>query len=92
MAVKSFFVQLGFSVSKSLQFGVMFVSKAGAYLSGPSFSDFFLEQSTRLARRHLTRLEKLARDKRSSLLRRFVNYVLKFFMTLAPGGLGSLLV
>jgi hypothetical protein len=52
MAIKSFFVQLGFSVSKSLQFGVMFVSKAGADLSGASFSDFLLEQFTRLTRKH----------------------------------------
>jgi hypothetical protein len=33
-----------------------------------------LEYSTSLTLKHLTKLEKLARDKHSSLLRRFVNY------------------
>jgi hypothetical protein len=32
-----------------------------------------------------TKLEKLAKDKHSSLLQKFVNYGLKGFRTLAPG-------
>ena len=34
---------------------------------------------------HLTETERLARDKHSSLLRKFVNYTQKSFITLAPG-------
>jgi hypothetical protein len=38
-----------------------------------------------LTRKHWSRLERLARDKRSGLLRKFINYGSKSFITLAPG-------
>jgi hypothetical protein len=51
----------------------MFAGKAGTYLSEAPFT-----------RKHLTRLEKLARDKHTSLLQKSENYVQKSFITLAP--------
>ncbi len=38
-----------------------------------------------LTHKHETKLEKLARDRHSSLLRESVNYGRKFFIELAPG-------
>ncbi len=51
------------------QLSLMLVSKDGAYLSGATFTD-----STRLNHKHWTLLERLAREKNSSLLLKFVKY------------------
>ena len=62
----------------------MFVRKAGAYASGvPEISSLY-RKALGLIHKHLTRLEKLARDKRSSLLRTFVNYGHKKLYNVGP--------
>jgi hypothetical protein len=45
----------------------------------------FTQVGSGLANKHLTWLEKLARDKHSSLLQKLVNYDRKSFITLGPG-------
>jgi hypothetical protein len=54
----------------------MFAGKAGAYPS---------EAAPGLALKDYTRLERLAKDKRSSLLQKSVNYGRKSFTLQAPG-------
>jgi hypothetical protein len=56
----------------------MFVGKAGAY---PRVEHLV---GSGLTRKHWTRLERLARDKRSSLLRKFVTYGRKNFYNIGP--------
>ncbi len=53
--------------------------KAGAYPSEAPFKCSTLGQAPGLAHEHSTRLERLAKDKHSSLLRKSVNYVRKKF-------------
>jgi hypothetical protein len=65
--------------------GLMFMVKASSLTeSGVSF-----RCSNRIGsgpnRKHKTRLERLIREKRSSILRKFVNYGCKKFITLGPG-------
>jgi len=45
-----------------------------------------------LTNQHLTRLEKLARGKHSSLLQKFVKYGRKNFITLGPEDIGRTIV
>jgi hypothetical protein len=54
---------------------IMFASKAGAYPS----------EALRLTHKHLTRLERLAKDKHSSLLTAFINFEGKMFYKICPG-------
>ncbi len=60
-----------FVSGKSLYISLMFVGGAKV-----------LHVDSGLARKHLTKLERLARDKHSSLLQKIVNYGVKSFMTL----------
>ncbi len=71
-----------FVPGKPFQPGLLFAGKAGAYPN---------EALPGFTHKHWTRLEKHARDKRSSLLRKSVNYGQKSFITLAPDvSVGSL--
>ncbi len=58
---------------------VMFASKARAYPGEATFRFSTLVKAPGLTRKHLIRMEKLARDKRSSLSQTFVTYVRKKF-------------
>ncbi len=62
-----------FVPDKPFQLSVMFVGKAGAYPIQEPFRCYTLGQNTH------TRLERLTRDKHSSLLRKFVNFGQKKF-------------
>ncbi len=63
----------------------MFVAKAGAYPFEETFRCPILEQAPGLAYKQQTRLERLARDKHFSSLRKLKNHGNKKFSTLAPG-------
>jgi hypothetical protein len=63
-----------FVPGKPFQPSVMFVSKTGSYPSEVPFKCSTLGLAPGLTHKHYTRLEKLARDKHSSLLRKSVNY------------------
>ncbi len=65
---------------KPFQLSLMFVGKAGEY---PSEAPFYRKGSG-LTRKHQTWLERLARDKHSSLLRKSVNYDRKWFYSTSP--------
>jgi hypothetical protein len=70
----------------------MFVRKAGTYPSGVPKGSSLYSYALGLIHKHLTRLERLVRDKHSSFLRTFVNYGHKFFITLGTGLVLQLLV
>ncbi len=72
-------------LAKPFQPSVMFVGKARAYMSKALFRCSTLWQAPGLTHKHQTRLAILAKDKHSSLLRKFVNYRQKSFITLGPG-------
>jgi len=72
-----------FVPGKPFKPSLMFVGQAGAYPSEAPFS-FFTRVGSGLTHKHLTRLEKLAEDKHSRLLHKFVNYGQKSFITLGP--------
>ncbi len=55
---------------------IMFASKAGAYPS----------EALKLTHKHLTRLERLAKDTHSSLLSAFINTKVKCFIKLSQVG------
>ncbi len=66
-----------FVISKSayqFQHSIMFVSKAGAYLSRGLDINYTQVKAPGLTHKQQTRLEMLASDKHSSFLRAFVNY------------------
>jgi hypothetical protein len=63
----------------------MFVRKVGAYPSGVPKGSSLYSKALGLFHKHSTRLERLARDKHTSLLRTFANYGRKSFVTLGPG-------
>ncbi len=63
----------------------MFVSKAGVYPSEAPFRCSALGWAPGLAHKQETSLERLAEDKRSSLLRKSVNYDSEIFLVQAPG-------
>jgi hypothetical protein len=63
----------------------MFVNEAGAYPSEAGFMCSTQRWASVLTRKYQTSLKRPARDKHSSILRLFVNYVLKFFITLGSG-------
>jgi hypothetical protein len=58
---------------------LMFVSKVVAYMSGAPEMNPTLGQAPSPTHKYLTRLERLACDKPTSLLRTFVNYGRKKF-------------
>ncbi len=62
----------------------MFLDKAGAYLSQAPLSCSAVRYAPGFIHKHQTRLERLARDKYISLVRAFVNYGRKSFITLGP--------
>ncbi len=62
----------------------MFAGKAGAYPSEASFRCYTLRQAPGFTQKHKTRLERLARDKRNSLLQKVVNYGQNFFYNIGP--------
>ncbi len=62
----------------------MFVDKAGAYLRGQHMKRCSTWVSSSLTHKHLNRLENLASDKHSSLLRKLVNYGKKTFYNIGP--------
>jgi hypothetical protein len=70
------------SVVAPAQAILMFASKAGAYLSEAPPKWSTLGQAPHLTHDRLTRLERLARDKLSSLFDPFVNYKLKKVISL----------
>jgi hypothetical protein len=65
----------------------MFAGEAGDYQSEASFRCSTLGKAPGLTNKHKTRLERLARDKHSSLLQKLVKYGQKSFIKLAPGQL-----
>jgi hypothetical protein len=62
----------------------MFVGKAEDHPIEESFRCSALGQAPGLALKQKTRLERLARDKNSSLLRKFVNYGREKFYNIGP--------
>jgi hypothetical protein len=65
-----------FVPGKPFQLNLMFAGKDGAYQN---------EALSGLNYKHSTRLERLARDKHSSPLRKSVNFDRNFFIRLTPG-------
>jgi hypothetical protein len=63
----------------------MFVRKARAYPSGAPKRSSPLGYALGLTDKHKARLERLAVDNRSSLLRTFVNYGPEKFCNIGPG-------
>ncbi len=74
-----------FVPGKTPQPSVMFAGKAGDYLSEAPFKRSALRYAPGLTNKHYTRLERLAGDKHSSLLRESVNYDRKKFYGTGPG-------
>ncbi len=68
----------------SFQDCTVLADKAGAYQSEAPFRCSNLGQAPGSTRKHKTKLERLARDKHSSLLRKFVNYGNKKFYNIDP--------
>jgi hypothetical protein len=64
----------------------MFVGKARSLPTSGASERCFIHLGSSLTSKRDSRLERLAMDKQSSLLRKLVNYGLKSFMTLAPEG------
>jgi hypothetical protein len=62
----------------------MLAGKAGANLSEATFMCYTLGQTPGHTHKYYTRLDRLARNKHSILLRTFVNYDRKKFITLGP--------
>ncbi len=69
-----------------LQDNIVFTSKARAYQSETSFRFSTLGLAPCLASKHYTRPERLARGKPSGLLRKFITYYRKSFITSPPAG------
>ncbi len=64
---------------------LMFVGKAVPYLIEEPFRCSTLGQVPGLTHKHQARLDRLARDKHSSLLQTFFSYGNNIFLTLSPG-------
>jgi hypothetical protein len=75
---------------KPFQDTIAFEGKAGAYPSETPLGCTTLEWAHGLAHKQMTRLERLARDKHFSLLRKFVIYVRKKFYIIGPKSLCSI--
>ncbi len=63
----------------------MFVGEARSLPWREAPERSFTQVGSGLTRKHYTRLERLAKDKHSSLLQKSVNYGQKSIITLAPG-------
>ncbi len=74
-----------FAPGKSFQDSIVFAGKAGAYPSEAPFKCSILEWAPGLAHKQSTSMERLAKNKHSSLLRIFVNYGQKKFYNIGPG-------
>jgi len=68
-----------------LQLSLIFVGKARAYLSVAPLRCSTLWKAPGLIHKHFTMLERLARDKHASLLRKSVNYGSKSCIELSQG-------
>jgi hypothetical protein len=64
----------------------MYVGQAVTYPSEALFRFFTLWQAPGLAHKHYIRMERLDRDKHSSLLQKFVNYKQKKVYNIGPRG------
>jgi hypothetical protein len=64
---------------------LMFVGKATGLPESGAPERCFAWVGSGLTNKHYTGLERLAKDKRSSLLRKFVNYGCKKFYSTGPG-------
>ncbi len=73
-----------FVFGKPLQPSLMFAGKARAYGSEASFRCSTLGQPPGLTHQHYTKLERLAKDKHSSLLQKYVYYGCKKFYSTGP--------
>ncbi len=76
-----------FVPAKPFQPNLMFAGKARAYPSEAPFRCCILGYAPGLTHKHKTKLERLARDKHSRLLRNSVNYDSKKFYSTGPWGL-----
>ncbi len=74
-----------FVSGKYFQSSLMFVGKAKSLHASGASEMCFIHLGSSLTFKHQTRLERLAMDKHSSLLRKSVNYGQKSFTTLGPG-------
>ncbi len=74
-----------FVTGKLFQPSLMFAGKAEAYLSEVTLRCSTLGETPGFTHKHQTRLEKLARDKYTTLLQTFINYGQKSFITFGPG-------
>ncbi len=63
-----------FATGKAIQPSEMFEGKAIAYLNEAPFRRSTIGQAPGHVRKHYTSLERLARDRQSSLLLKLVNY------------------
>ncbi len=74
-----------FVLGKPFQPSLMFIvnSRGLSYSGAPERC--FTWVGSGLTCKHVTRLERLARDKHSRLLRKYVNYVRKKFYSTGPG-------
>jgi hypothetical protein len=70
---------------------LMFVGKARSLLLSGACERCFIHLGSSLTSKHETRLERLARDKHSSLLRKSVNYGQKKFYNIGPRPQGRVL-
>jgi hypothetical protein len=77
------------SLEKPFQPSLMFACYTGAHLWESPFRCSTLGQAPYLTRKHLTRLERPARDKHASLLRKLINYRHKKFFDIGCWSLYS---
>ncbi len=75
-----------FVPGKPFQHSLILADKPGAYPSEVRLQCSTLGQAPDLTRKYQTRLKKLAMDKLSSLLRKWVNYGCEKFYTIGPWG------
>jgi hypothetical protein len=75
-----------FAPGKPFQPSVMFVGEGKSLSLSGAPESYFNPIGFSLTCKHCTRLERFARDKHSSLLRKYVKYGCKFFIILCSGG------
>jgi len=73
-----------FVPGESFQPSLMSMFKASNLPDSRALDRCFTQVSSGLTSKHYTRLERLAKDKHSSLLRKSVNYGRNFFIVQAP--------
>jgi hypothetical protein len=84
--LRIFIISWSVYTGKFVQPSIIFVSKTRAYPRRVPFSCSILGSGPCLTHKHWIRLERLARDKHSSLLRNFVDYWRKNLTTLGAEG------